>query len=56
MCFTEVVVEGELVVVPDLDGQFRSQFSLSFINTPEMFLQTQRETRGETKEMNITIF
>lgn len=42
MCFTEVVVEGELVIVPDLDGQARSHFSLGFIQTPEMFLQTQR--------------
>lgn len=47
MCFTEVVVKGELVIVPNLDGQSRNQFSLLFVNTPEMFLQTHRETRGE---------
>lgn len=46
VCFTEVVVEGELVIVPNLDGQSRSQFGLSFINTPEMFLRTHGETRG----------
>lgn len=44
VCFTEVVVEGELVIVPNLDGQSRSQFGLSFINTPEMFLRTHGET------------
>lgn len=50
MCFTEVVVEGELVIVPNLDGQSRSQFGLSFINTPEMFLRTHGETRGIQRE------
>lgn len=35
---TEVVVEGELVIVPDLDGEFWRYLGLSFVQTPEMLL------------------
>lgn len=44
-CFTEVVVEGELVVVPDLQGELGSQFGLGLIQTPEVFLHTHTHTR-----------
>lgn len=45
-CFTKVVVEGELVIVPDLDHQFWDHFSLRFIQTPEMCLQTVLRDQG----------
>lgn len=42
---TEVVVKGELVIVPNLDGEFRSKFSLGFIDAPEVFLQTREKQK-----------
>lgn len=43
--FTQVVVEGELVVVPHLDGESGGQLGLSFVDAPEMFLRTNN--RGQ---------
>ena len=45
---TKVIVKGELVIVPDLDGEFRSNLLLRLIHTPEVFLQTDRQTDGRT--------
>lgn len=38
---TKVIVEGELVIVPNLNGELRRNLRFSLIQTPEVLLQTQ---------------
>lgn len=36
---TEEIIKRELVIVPDLDSEFRRQFVFNFIQTPKMLLR-----------------
>lgn len=40
---TKVIVKGELVVVPDLNGEFRRNLCFSLVQTPEVILHTQTD-------------
>lgn len=53
-CLTQVVIEGELVVVPDLDRELWSHFGFRFIQTPEMFL-CKFQTVNHTLNLKIKI-
>ncbi len=35
---TKKIIEGELVIVPDLDSDFRRKFCFNIIQTPKMLL------------------
>ncbi len=35
---TKKIIEGELVIVPDLDSDFRRKFCFKIIQTPKMLL------------------
>lgn len=49
---TKVIIKGELVVVPNLKGEFRRHLRFSLIQTPEVLLKTQRVEMYKTCTYN----